>query len=84
VAEQAAERIPVGAPRPASRAAPRRSERVDASGAGLVLLVLIAAASAAGAWLGGRFGVAISGAILGGVLGLPVAFAGVYARYKRL
>lgn len=84
MADQAAERIPVGAPRPPSRPAPGDTERVDASGAGLVLLVLIAAASAAGAWLGGRFGVAISGAILGGVLGLPIAFAGVYARYTRL
>lgn len=62
---------------------PRRS-RVDASGAGLTLLVLIALAALLGGWVGSRFGLATSGAIMGGVLGLPLAFAGVYARYKSL
>jgi hypothetical protein len=82
VAEHAAERIPVGAPRPSRRPAPRQRDRVDASGAGLVLLVVIVLFAAAGAWLGDRFDVAISGAIMGAVLGLPMAFAGVYLRFK--
>ncbi|MCW2994844.1 MAG: hypothetical protein JWQ18_2339 [Conexibacter sp.] len=59
-------------------------ERVDASGAGLVLIVLNAVAVMAGWWVGARFGAAVSGAIMGGVLGLPAAFTGVYIRYKSL
>lgn len=82
MAEHAAERIPVGAPRPPRRPAPQHRERVDASGAGLVLLVVIVLFAAAGAWLGDRFGVGVSGAIMGAVLGLPMAFAGVYLRFK--
>lgn len=78
-----AERIPVAAPRPSRCAEHTLNERDDTSGAGLVLLVLIALAAVAGGWIGSRLGVAISGAIMGGVLGLPAAFAGVYVRYRR-
>jgi hypothetical protein len=84
VAEQAADRIPVAAPRPSRRSPRPGPERVDASGAGLVLLVLIVLCAAAGWWVGARLGAPSSGAIMGGVLGLPAAFAGVYLRYKRL
>lgn len=79
-----AERISVAAPRPARRLDRERRDRDDASGAGLVLLVLIVLAVLAGGWIGARFGLALSGAIVGGVLGLPAAFAGVYARYRHV
>jgi hypothetical protein len=84
VAERGVDRIPVAAPRPSRRPAPSRHGRVDASGAGLVLLVLIVLSAAAGGWVGARLGATAPGAIMGGVLGLPVAFAGVYLRYKRV
>lgn len=77
------DRVPVAAPRSSQRSASEH-QRVDASGAGLVLLVLIVLAALLGAWVGDLFGVATSGAIMGGVLGLPLGFAGVYARYKSL
>jgi hypothetical protein len=79
-----AERIPVAAPRPARRPARDRRGRDDPSGAGLVLLVLIVLAVLVGGWIGARFGQAPSGAIMGGVLGLPAAFAGVYTRYRNV
>jgi hypothetical protein len=84
VAEHAGDRIPVAALRAGRRPAGSPPERVDASGAGLVLLVLIVLFSAAGAWIGGQFGAPSAGAIMGGVLGLPASFAGVYTRYRRL
>jgi hypothetical protein len=84
VAEHAADRIPVAAPRASGR--PRSSSlgRVDASGAGLVLLVLIILFAAAGGWIGARLGTPIAGAIMGAFLGLPASFAGVYVRYRRI
>lgn len=84
MAEQATDRIPVAAPRVSRRHSPSCPERVDASGAGLVLLVLILLFAAAGGWVGARFDTPIAGAIMGGVLGLPASFAGVYVRYKHL
>lgn len=84
MAEHAADRIPVAAPRAPRRLPPPCTGRADASGAGLVLLVLIVLFAAVGGWAGGRLGTPIAGAIMGGVLGLPASFAGVYFRYKRL
>lgn len=78
-----AERIPVAAPRVVRRPAPEPLQRDDPSGAGLVLIALIALAAVAGWWVGTWFGMGVPGAILGGVFGLPAAFAGVYVRYGR-
>lgn len=84
MAEHAADRIPVAAPRATGRPRAPTLGRVDASGAGLVLLVLIVLFAAAGGWIGARLSMPIAGAITGAFLGLPASFAGVYARYKRV
>jgi hypothetical protein len=84
VADRDLERIPVAAPRPTRRAGRAPRDRDDASGAGLVLLALIMIITATGGWLGAWVGHPIPGGIMGCILGLPVAFAGVYTRYKRV
>jgi hypothetical protein len=78
------ERIHVAAPRPPRRARPPRRRGVDASGAGLTLLVVIALFAAGGDYLGGRFDVSAAGALVGGFVGLLVGFAGIYWRYRDL
>jgi 3-oxoacyl-(acyl-carrier-protein) synthase len=79
------ERIPVGAPRRARRPAQHsRSGVVDASGAGLTLIVLVAIVAALGALIGHQVGLELSGAIAGTTLGLPAAFAAIYLRYRNL
>lgn len=78
------ERIPVGAPRPPRRSQHVRSGVVDASGAGLTLIVLVAIVAALGALIGHQVGLELSGAIAGATLGLPAAFAAIYLRYRSL
>lgn len=83
-ADRTVDRVPVAIQRASQRTSPAPPSRVDASGAGLVLIVLVALGVAGGWWIGARFGIAISGAIMGGVLALPAAFTGVYIRYKSI
>jgi hypothetical protein len=78
------ERIPVAAPRPPRHEHPRRSGVVDASGAGLIALVITAAFAALGEWLGSLIGIPIAGALILGFTGLLVGFAGIYWRYREL
>jgi hypothetical protein len=78
------ERIPVAAPRAARHRPERRNGVVDATGAGLVVIVVIAAFAALGAWLGNLIGVPIAGALMLGFVGLLVGFAGIYWRYRDL
>lgn len=79
-----AERIPVGAPRPRHHLQHARGDVVDASGAGLTLIVLVAIVAALGALVGHQVGLDISGAIVGATLGLPAGFAAIYLRYRQL
>jgi hypothetical protein len=78
------ERIPVGASRPVR--CPREAQHgvVDATGAGLTLIVLVGIFIVLGALAGDQVALATSGAIVGGTLGLPMAFAAIYLRYKNL
>jgi ferric-dicitrate binding protein FerR (iron transport regulator) len=78
------ERIPVAAPRPARHERSPRRRLVDASGAGLTLIVIIAAFALLGAWAGGTIGIPIAGALATGFLGLLAGFAGIYWRYRDL
>lgn len=78
------DRVLVAAPRPSRRRPTASRHIVDASGAGLTFIVVVCLVAALGAWVGGRFGLALSGAILGETLGLPIAFSAIYLRYKNL
>jgi hypothetical protein len=78
------ERIPVGAPRPPRRERPPKRRGADASGAGLTLIVVIAAFAALGDYGGRHIGAATSGAILGGFVGLLAGFGAIYVRYREL
>lgn len=78
------ERIPVGAPRPPREERPRRRGVVDASGAGLVALVIAAGFTALGAWLGGLIGIPFAGALVFGFIGVIAGFSAIYLRYRRL
>jgi hypothetical protein len=78
------DRVLVAAPRPPRRRPAASRHVVDASGAGLTFIVVVCLIAALGAWVGGRFGLALSGAIIGATLGLPIAFSAIYLRYKSL
>lgn len=78
------ERIPVAAPRSSPPQGAPRARVVDATGAGLTLIAVVGMVAAVGTWGGGQLGVAVSGGIIGVILGLPVAFAAIYKRYKDL
>jgi uncharacterized protein YcfJ len=77
------EPIRVAAPRPKPRRPPKR-RAVDATGAGLTLIVIIVLGGALGDYAGRHAGAAISGAILGGFAGLLAGFAAIYLRYRDL
>jgi hypothetical protein len=78
------EPIRVAAPRPNKHRRPPRRRTVDATGAGLTLIVVIALCAVLGAYVGRQVGAATSGAIIGGFAGLLAGFAAIYARYREL
>jgi hypothetical protein len=77
------EPIRVAAPRPKPRQPPKR-RTVDATGAGLTLIVIVALCAALGDYAGRQVGAAISGAIIGGFAGLLAGFTAIYLRYRDL
>lgn len=57
----------------------------DATGAGLIIIVISAAGAALGAWLAGKLGLApLSGAILLGFAGLVLGYLAVFLRFRSL
>jgi hypothetical protein len=76
--------IPVAAPRPPRAPHTPRRGVEDATGAGLIIIVIIAAFAALGWRLGAWTGLPAAGMILGGFAGLIAGFAAVYWRYKKL
>ena len=79
------ERIPVAAPRPPRRGHTPRRGVVDATGAGLIVIVITAAFATLGAWLGGLVGlVQVAGALPLGLVGLLAGVAAVVWRYRSL
>jgi hypothetical protein len=79
------EPIRVGAPRPSNRAERPVRRRVDPTDAGLVPLVLAALFAAGGALLASQLaGAGVSGAIVGGMVGLFLGFFAIYQRYTDL
>jgi hypothetical protein len=61
-----------------------RINHLDASGAGLTLLVIAGALVAGGAWLGHAFGASVAGGLVGGFFGVVLGFVAIYARYRTL
>jgi phosphate/sulfate permease len=77
--------VRVGAPRPLSRAERPARRQVDPTDAGLVPLVLAALLAAGGAFAANKlFGAGVSGAIVGGVVGLGLGFVAIYKKYSDL
>jgi hypothetical protein len=79
------ERIPVAAPRPPRRGHKPRRGVVDASGAGLMVIVITGAFAALGWWLAGLVGLApLAGAFPFGFVGLVAGVSAVIWRYRSL
>jgi hypothetical protein len=77
--------VRVGAPRPSSRVDRPKRRRVDPTDAGLIPLVFAALLAAGGALGADKVAEApVSGAIVGGVVGLVLGFAATYKRYSDL
>jgi hypothetical protein len=77
--------IRVGAPRPSSRADRPARRRVDPTDAGLVPLVLAALLAAGGAFSANKLlGAGVSGAIVGGAVGLVLGLLAMYKKYRDL
>jgi uncharacterized YccA/Bax inhibitor family protein len=78
------DRIPVAAPRlPRTPRRPRRGV-VDATGAGLIVIVVTAAIAALGWWLGRLIGMRWPGALIGGYIGLLLGLTAIRWRYRSL
>jgi hypothetical protein len=56
----------------------------DASGAGLILLMIAAGFTVLGHWLGNRVGAPMPGAILLGFVGVVLGFLAIYWRFRSL
>jgi hypothetical protein len=79
------EPIRVGAPRPSHREERPARRRVDPTDAGLLPLVLAALFAAGGAFVADKLaGAGVSGAIVGGVVGLVLGFVAMYEKYTDL
>lgn len=77
--------IRVGAPRPSRRAERPARRRVDPTDAGLVPLALATLLAAGGAFAAnGLVGAGVSGAIVGGAIGLVLGFLAIYRKYLDL
>jgi hypothetical protein len=79
------ERIPVAAPRPPLHGHTPRRGVVDATGAGMIVIVVTAAFAALGAWAGGFVGlVPVAGGVMLGFVGLLAGVSAVVWRYRSL
>jgi bifunctional ADP-heptose synthase (sugar kinase/adenylyltransferase) len=79
------ERVPVAAPRPPRRGHVPRRGVVDATGAGMMVIVITAAFAALGAWAGGFIGlVPVAGGIVLGFVGVLAGVSAVAWRYRSL
>lgn len=77
--------IRVGAPRPSSHTERPARRRVDPTDAGLVPLVLAALLAAGGAFAANKLaGAGVSGAIVGGAVGLFLGLLAMYKKYSDL
>jgi len=66
------------------RMEPTTRRSLEPAGAGGVLLGILLASIAFGAFIGWLAGAAEIGALLGAVLGIPLAVYSVYRRYRRM
>jgi hypothetical protein len=78
------DRIPVAAPRPPRVSRTPRRGVVDATGAGLILAVIVAAFAELGWRLGGLIGIRWPGVLVGGFIGLLLGLWAIYWRYRSL
>lgn len=79
------ERVPVAAPRPPRRGQTPRRGVVDATGAGMIVIVVAGAFAALGAWAGGFVGlVPVAGGLVLGFVGLLAGTSAVVWRYRSL
>jgi uncharacterized YccA/Bax inhibitor family protein len=76
------DRIPVAAPRPPRVTRTPRPGVVDATGAGLTVIVVAAVVGVLGRWLGGRVGVPWAGTMTGAFVGLMLGLWAIYLRYR--